>query len=583
MRVLPPSPRPSLSFRRTRTTAALGLAALMTLGVGGCRAKKQTEEHRRGVAVVVPMLRSTWIRNFNPFFMTQARWPAPAGIYEPLIVFNRATGEFVPWLGTKWYWENDNKTLVIEVRRGVEFADGVKLTPRDVVFTFELMKKFPALDNFAVWKHLMNVEERGQEVCFHFKYPFALPGLSAIGERPIVPEHSWRNVADPVKYSDENPNGTGPFNRILSFKPQVYELGKNPRYWQPGKPKLDAVRVPAMAGNEQQALALINGDIDWGAAFLPSIDRIFVSKDPEHRGYVFRSLEGTVMLYANTTRKPFDDVRVRKGLSHAINRERIVRIAMQNYTRAADATALSDLYAKYHDPKVLAEEGDWTKFDQEKARALLDEAGLKLGPEGFRTRPDGKPFKVDVNCVVGWSDWIIASQLMVKDLRAVGIDATLRTYEYGAWFNRLQVGNFDLSIAWSDGDAAPSTFYQRLMSKSTVRPLGEPAENNWHRFASARAEELIQQFAATTDPAEQLRLGSELSREYVRTAPTIPLFPGPSWGEYNSKRITGFPTKDNQYAVLAPYKVPALILTLVELQARDAASDSSLLNSKGAP
>jgi peptide/nickel transport system substrate-binding protein len=229
---------------------------------------------------------------------------------------------------------------------------------------------------------------------------------------------------------------------------------------------------------------------------------------------------------------------------------------------------------------VLAEEGDWTKFDPGKASALLDEAGLKRGPEGFRTRPDGKPFKVDVNCVVGWSDWIIASQLMVKDLQSVGVDATLRTYEYGAWFNRLQVGNFDLSIAWSDGDAAPSTFYQRLMSKSTVRPLGEPAENNWHRFSTAHADELIRQFAATTDPAEQLRLGSELSREYVRTAPTIPLFPGPSWGEYNSKRITGFPTKDNQYAVLAPYKVPALILALVELEPRP---ETPPQGAKGAP
>jgi peptide/nickel transport system substrate-binding protein len=280
-----------------------------------------------------------------------------------------------------------------------------------------------------------------------------------------------------------------------------------------------------------------------------------------------------VMLYANTTKKPFDDVRVRKALSYAIDRERIVRIAMQGYTRAADATALSDLYAKYHDPRVLQEEGDWTKLNPEMANRLLDEAGLRRdGPDGMRKLADGTPFKIDLNCVVGWSDWIIASQLMVKNLRAVGVDATLRTYEYGAWFNRLQLGNFDLSIAWSDGDAAPSTFYQRLMSKSTLRPVGTVAESNWHRFSTERADELIREFAATTDPAEQKRLASELSREYVRTAPTIPLFPGPSWGEYNSTRITGFPTRDNQYAPLAPYKAPALLLTLVELRPR---SDSS--------
>jgi peptide/nickel transport system substrate-binding protein len=567
-------PRFSSPFRKSRShrpsVTLLGVAALVTslfgLGSAGCRNKQKPDEHRPGVAIVVPTLRATWIRNFNPFFESQSRWPASSGIYEPLIIYNRATGDFVPWLGTKWRWENENKTLVIAVREGVKFADGEVLKPRDVVFTFELMKKFPPLDNFAVWKHLESLEEKGGEVFFHFKRPFTMPGLTLVGERPIVSEKAWSKVDDPVKFSDENPVGTGPFNRINSFKSQVYELGRNPDYWQPGKPKLEAVRVPAFAGNEQQAMAIINGDIDWGAAFLPAIDRIYVAKDPKNRGYVFRSLEGTVMLYANTTRKPFDDVRVRKGLSHAIDRERIVRIAMQNYTRPADATGLSDLYAKYHDPKVLKEEGDFTKFDPALASKLLDEAGLKKGADGIRTRPDGKPFKVDLNCVVGWSDWIIASQLMVKDLQNIGVDATLRTYEFGAWFNRLQMGDFDLSISWSDGDAAPSTFYQRMMTKDTVRPIGQAAENNWHRFASERASQLVTEFSGSADPAEQMRLASEMQREFARLAPAIPLFPGPSWGEYNSKRVKGFPTKDNGYAPLAPYKAPALLLTLVELE-----------------
>jgi peptide/nickel transport system substrate-binding protein len=80
---------------------------------------------------------------------------------------------------------------------------------------------------------------------------------------------------------------------------------------------------------------------------------------------------------------------VRKALSYAIERDRIVRIAMQGYTRTADATALSDLYAKYHDPKVLEEEGDWTKYNPEKAAAMLDAAGLKRGKDGYRKMVSG--------------------------------------------------------------------------------------------------------------------------------------------------------------------------------------------------
>lgn len=550
-----------------RACAYAGIWALTTTSLG-CSHRKE-ESHERGVAVVVPATRATWIRNFNPFFESQARWPAPAGIYEPLVIFNRATGEFVPWLATAWRWTNENRTMVLDIRKGVKWSDGEPFTPKDVVFTFELMKKFPALDQAAVWNHLERVEAEGDSVHFTFKRPFVLPALFLLGERPMVAEHIWRHVEDPVKFSDPDPIGTGPFTRVLSFKTQVYELGKNPNYWQPGKPKIDVLRVPAFAGNEQQALAIIRGQVDWSAAFLPAIDRIFVAKDPKHHGYHFPAVEGTVMLYANTKRAPFDDVRVRKALSYAIDRPRIVRIAMQGYTRVADATAFSDLYARYHDPKVLEEEGDWTQYDVERAHALLDEAGLVRDAEGRRRFPDGRPLKVDLNCVVGWSDWIIAAQIMVKNLQTVGVDATLRTYEFGAYFNRLQTGDFDLSISWSDGGATPFSFYQRLMSKDTVRPVGEPAENNWHRFASPRADELLAAFAATSDPAEQMRLASELQREFVRSAPTIPLFPGPTWGQYNTRRIKGFPNKDNPYAPLAPYKAPGLLLTLVELEPVD--------------
>jgi peptide/nickel transport system substrate-binding protein len=556
----------------TRKSRRLQFAFLLVLAslLASCGGKKAAVEHSRGVAVVVPTLRATWIRNFNPFFESQSRWPAAAGIYEPLLVYNRATGEWVPWLATSWRFADGGKTLTFQIRKGVRWGDGRDFTEKDVVFTFELMKRERALDNFAVWAQLESVaSDAPGEVTFRFQRPFSLPGLSLVGERAIVAEHVWSKVQDPVKFADENPVGTGPFNRINDFKPQVYELGRNPDYWQKGKPKLSAVRVPAFAGNEQQALAIINGDIDWGAAFIPAIDRIFVGKDPEHHGYYFPSLEGTVMLYPNTTKAPYSDVRVRKGLSYALNRERIVRIAMQNYTRPADATGLSDLYAKYHDPQVLAEEGDWTKHDPAKAAQLLDEAGLKVGAEGFRTLPDGRPWKVDVNCVIGWSDWIIASQIMVKDLRAVGIDATLRTYEFGAWFNRLQVGNFDLSISWSDGDAVPFLFYQRMMSHSTLRPVGTAAENNWHRFATDKADQLLEQFAAATEKAEEMRLASELEREFVRNAPTIPLFPGPTWGTYTTKRVKGFPSKKNPWAALAPYKAPGLLLPLVELEPAD--------------
>lgn len=535
------------------------------LGLGGCHRRENSLEEE-AVCVVVPTQRATWIRNFNPFFQSQCRWPGTAGIYEPTIIFNRAQGKFVPWLARSWRWINDNTTLILNLREGVKWADGHALTASDVVFTFELMKKHEALDQSSVWKHVRSVTASRQEISFEFNRAFTLPALYLIGRQPIVAEHVWKQVKDPVRYSDPDPIGSGPFNQVLSFKPQIYEIGANPNYWQPGKPGLKKFRVPAFGGNEAQALGLINGDVDWGAAFIPAIDRIFVQKDPGHRHYYFPSLEGTVMLYANTKRAPFDRVEVRKALSHALDRKTMVRIAMQGYTRVADATGFSDLFNRYHDPRVLEEEGDHTIYDPRKAAEMLDAAGLRVGAEGYRCLPNGKPWAVDLNCVVGWSDWIIASEIMVKNLKALAINATLRTYAHGAWFEKLQLGNFQLSISWSDAAATPYSFYQRLMSKDTLRPVGEAAETNWHRFASPRADELLNAFAATVNSAEQMRLASELQREFVRLAPAIPLFPGPIWGQCNTKRIEGFPSKEHPYSALAPYKAPDQLLTMVELR-----------------
>lgn len=539
-----------------------GLVALAS-ALGGCERRRTRFEP--GVAVVLPTQAATWVRNFNPFLPTQARWPTPSGIYEPLLIYHTLEQRYVPWLATGYRWENENRALVMTIRQGVRFSDGTPMGPKDVVFTWRLMKQHPALDSTGMARRLASVDAAGDEVTFLFDEPF-VPGLYFVAQAPIVPEHIWRSVSDPVAFANPHPVGTGPFTEVRSFKTQVYELGKNPHYWQPGRPHLDAVRVPAFAGNEQASLAMIRGDIDWGAIFIPAIERLFRAKDPEHRGYAFQQVEGTVMLYANTTRPPLDDAEVRKALSLGIDRARIVKIAMQGYTRPADASGLSDFYRRFHEPALVAAEGDWTRFDPRAGERLLDERGIRRGADGLRRLPDGSLFQVDINCVVGWSDWIIAAQLVVEGLQQMGVSAKLRTYDFGAWFSQLQRGEFQLSLGWSSGGPSLYTFYGRQMSSASVRPIGQAAEYNWQRFASPEADRLLAELAKTADAAEEQRLSRELVKVFVRSAPAIPLFPGPAFGQYNSRRIEGFPTAEDPYVALAPYKIPGFLLALVELR-----------------
>ncbi len=83
---------------------------------------------------------STWLRNFNPF-SPDVRYPAQAGMYEPLLVYNKATGELVPWLATEYTWNEDNTILTFKIRQGVKWSDGQPFSAKDVIFTFDLLEE----------------------------------------------------------------------------------------------------------------------------------------------------------------------------------------------------------------------------------------------------------------------------------------------------------------------------------------------------------------------------------------------------------------------------------------------------------
>jgi peptide/nickel transport system substrate-binding protein len=393
-----------------------------------------------------------------------------------------------------------------------------------------------------------------------------IPGFDEVAAQQIVPEHAWASVTDPVSFSNDVPVATGPFTEVRVFRNQVYELGRNPHYWQEGLPRFDAIRCLAYPSNERANMALVFDELDWAGNFIPAVDRVFVARDPEHHHYWFPLTGSSIFLYVNTVRPPFDDVRVRKALSMAIDRELLIDVALYHYSRPADATGLSDAYSAWRNPEIAAG-ADWVRYDVERANALLDEAGFARGADGVRQLPGGRPWKYDILTVSGWSDWVRASQVIARGFRAIGIDASVRTYDFSAWFQRVQEGNFDLSLGWSFEGPTPYLFYRWLMSSATVKPVGEVATGNWHRYGSPAADSVLTAFEREPDPDAQQRLARRMQRVFVSEAPAIPLYPNPSWAEYNTGRFTGFPSAEDPYADPSPNKFDRgeclLVLTTV--------------------
>lgn len=521
-------------------------------------AAEATEARTGGTVVVSHRAASTWVRNFNPFA------PDPINetndmIYEPLIVWNPVLGgEPTPWLATGYEYSDDLLTLTMTLREGVQWSDGEDFNADDVVFTFNLLNQYPELDRGGVLAFTDSVEKVDDfTVDFILSQVYTLAHVQ-IGKVNPVPEHVWSEVEDPVTFTNPDPVATGPFNVIGRFEDQVYELCRNENYWQEG-PFVDCLRYPAYPGNEQSQLALVNGDIDWAGHFIPDIDQTYVAKDPENFQYYFWPGGSVIHLYANTTKEPFQDLEFRRAMSAAIDYDSVVDIGMYGYTIPANPVGLSPAFESWVSEEAVGKAGEMNlnANNPEIAAEILDTAGyVDADGDGFRDMPDGSPIEFNVQVVNGWTDWVTSVQIMVQNFQDVGLNASIVTPEFGDWLNNLQTGSYDVSIGWSTAGVSPWEFYYNLMHPSLIGADNLANQQLWGRWTNDEATQLLDAFVATADPAEQEQIINDLQMLYVENLVAIPLFPGPTWYEWNTTRFTGFPTEEDYYTQGSPWREP---------------------------
>jgi peptide/nickel transport system substrate-binding protein len=201
----------------------------------------------------------------------------------------------------------------------------------------------------------------------------------------------------------------------------------------------------------------------------------------------------------------------------------------------------------------------------EEAKRLLDEAGLTKDGD-VRKLADGTEMSYDINVVTGWSDWVQAVQIIAQNFEEIGVKLEVRPYDYAVWFENVTKGDFDITIGWSSGGPTPYNFYRGQMSELTYEDVGTVGNENWHRFKNAEADTLLSSFAASTDEAEQKDLVNQLQALFVEQFPSIPVFPGPEWGQYNDTRVTGFPNDENPYCKLSTYAYTERLLVMTTIK-----------------
>jgi peptide/nickel transport system substrate-binding protein len=544
---------------RQKGVRALGaVAAVAVLAVAasalGAQASTSGKSSTATLTIAVDNGSPTLQRNFNPY--SGSKRTGVNYMYEPLEFVDPLNGAYTPFLATAHRFL-DPKTLQFTIRQGVKWSDGKPFTPADVTFTFGLLKKNAGLDSTGIWQHVKSVSAKGQTVTFRFKtadVPFAQQVASTL----IVPQHVWAGVSNPTTFTNPDPVVTGPYV-LDQFNPNQYTLKKNPGYWQAKNVSADELVFPALTGNQTSQLELSRGSYDWATLFIPNIKSTWVSKDPAHNKYWFPP-GGTITLYLNLTKAPFNSLAFRQGLSYALNRGEIATKAEDGYVQGASQSGLLLPNLSAWLDRSLPAQGH-VPYSAAKATGAFAKAGYHM-KGGKLTGPDGKQVSFSLTTVNGFTDWLQGAQVIQQQLEKAGIQVNLQTPQYAEYFSSLQNGQFDTALGGFGGTGSPYIDFNGLLSSKLTAPVGKAAASNFERWKNAKTDALLAQFRSTTSKAKQRSAAMGLQKIMFTQVPVVALFYGASWGEYSTKSFTGWPSASDPYAPPIPYnEAPLMVVT----------------------
>ena len=346
-------------------------------------------------------------------------------------------------LAESWSQPNEN-TYVFKLRRGVRWhnkppVNGRELTADDVVYSMERFRTVKGNANAYMLASVDKVEALDKyTVRFTLKEPFVwfLDVLANPMAACIVAKEAVEKFGDVKKW--EAVIGTGPW-MLDSYRPNVgFTFVRHPSYFVSGQPYIDKVEAVVDEDNASRMAAFLSGKYDLGwenPGTINRVDWVQIKDVLKQRRPTLRTLESpsNVMshIYMRTDKAPFSDVRVRRAMSLAINRQAYIDNTFEGvgaYNPPVPA-ALKEWAIPFDQ---LGDGAQWYKHDPATAKKLLAEAGLAGGLSAtldFTTY--GSTVLVD------------QMQLILKDLKTVGIDAKLNQKEYGAYISTTFYGKYD--------------------------------------------------------------------------------------------------------------------------------------------
>ncbi|MEK4053530.1 ABC transporter substrate-binding protein [Paenibacillus sp. FSL F4-0087] len=483
-------------------------------------------------------------------------------VYETLFMVNQLDGGLEPLLGNSYEW-TDETTLRIELNADAKWSDGTAFTADDVVYTYELGKKYD-INWSSFWTYISEVKADGAqavEIKLNPDNPNKLTVLDSIELIPMLPKHIWEEIEKKNnndltairKEVNDNPVGTGAY-KLHFYNDQKITIVRDDNYW--GQKLFGKLPAPKYIthviykDNAAGDLAFKSGQVDVSQQFIPQVWKMWEGgaavktylKDAPY--YLPGSMPS---IFFNLSKAGLDNADVRRAIAMSINYEKISELAMSGYSAPMQPslTLNSDAESKYIDQDAI-KSLQWT-MDIEGANALLDKIGATKGKDGIRVLNGTRLGPFEVECPYGWSDWNAALEIVAQSAKAIGIEIRTKFPESPVWTNDLQTGKFDIIMNTPAGGVSPSQPWNRAMTimySNGVAPMGEMAFWNWGRYQNDRADAIIEEIPSVSDEAKLKSLYTELNTIWLKDIPSIPLMYRPwVFDTVNESVWKGFPTE----------------------------------------
>lgn len=374
-----------------------------------------------------------------------------------------------PNLATRFTVSPDGLVYTFYLQENVLWHDGVPFTANDVVFSSDVMlRQLSARSRVALDRCKSITALDKYTVEYRLNAPFNAFLFSFMGSTgPMMPAHIYEGTNFLTNPYNFKPIGTGPFKFHKWSRGEFIHLVRNNHYWRPGRPLLEEIYYRIVPTTDLRMVALESGAIDL--AFGQDIDPVVMSR--LRKNPMLRSIDNAydgdgeiVVMEINQRKAPFADRRFRAALMHAIDREFLVNAVNFGMGKVAQGPIPST--APYFDENALV----IYPFDPDRARALLNEMGLKPDANGVRAR-----LRM-LSLADGGGAVDRGAQYTKQALAAIGLQIDLQVADWPN-FNQHE-SNWDYDLAWNSygiyGDPAIGT--SRLYLSSNIRK-GVPATN----------------------------------------------------------------------------------------------------------